>query len=116
MCQHSQTKPRQARPDPTGLKRHRLPERPRRRSATAGRRPARYLARGIPVRTGNHLQRFVPSNFYPTRDGYVAILIGSENQWAGLAAAKARFERLYGGRNTGAGIAAAAVGPAFSGA
>ena len=55
-------------------------------------------------------------NFYPTRDGYVAILIGSENQWAGLAAAKARFERLYGGRNTGAGIAAAAVGPAFSGA
>jgi len=36
------------------------------------------------TRSGNEHRSFVPSNFYPTKDGYVYLAIGSDSQWEKL--------------------------------
>jgi crotonobetainyl-CoA:carnitine CoA-transferase CaiB-like acyl-CoA transferase len=38
------------------------------------------------TRAGNEHRKFVPTNVYPTRDGFVYIAVGSDAQWKRLAA------------------------------
>ncbi|MCJ7493796.1 MAG: CoA transferase, partial [Deltaproteobacteria bacterium] len=39
------------------------------------------VSRGIPTRQGNRNQRAVPWNIFPTKDGNIAICVGTNDQW-----------------------------------
>ena len=45
------------------------------------------------TRAGNEHRKFIPTNVYPTRDGYVFLAIGSDAQWRRLCAIP-KFARL----------------------
>jgi len=55
------------------------------------------------TRSGSEHRQFVPSNAYPTKDGFLYLAIGSDRQWAAFAALpcfaslrEPRFERNQG--------------------
>jgi len=51
-----------------------------------------YERLGLPVRQGNRIMRFSPFNTYRATDGWVAIGVATEPEWARLAAAMGRDE------------------------
>ena len=58
------------------------------------------------TRCGNEHRKFIPTNVYPTRDGYIFVAIGNDAQWQRLTAIP-KFAGLAGGaRETNAGRSA----------
>jgi crotonobetainyl-CoA:carnitine CoA-transferase CaiB-like acyl-CoA transferase len=61
------------------------------------------VSRGIPTRQGNKNTRMVPWSTFPTKDGNIAICVGSDDQWKAFLEATQREDCLQDPRFKGVG-------------